>query len=88
MEIGNIIHGHVNEVLGLNSDLKEVRMKICRACPLYKDTLGGVCNSNLWLNPVTGQVSTEQEDGYYRGCGCRLQAKTTISTATCPAKKW
>ena len=88
MEIGQIVKGHVNEVLGLNEDLKEKRMKICLQCPLYKDTLGGICNSKLWLNPKTGDVSTEHEDGYYRGCGCRLQAKTTLSTATCPAKKW
>lgn len=88
MEIGQIVHGHVNEVLGLNDDLKEKRMKICHQCPLYKDILGGICNSKLWLNPKTGDVSTEQEDGYYRGCGCRLQAKTTLSTATCPANKW
>ena len=88
MDIGQIVHGHVNEVLGLNENIKEKRMKICLKCPLYKDTLGGICNSKLWLNPKTGDVSTEQEDGYYRGCGCRLQAKTTLATATCPAKKW
>ena len=87
MEIGKIIKGHVNEALGLNVDLKELRMKICRECPLFKDTLGGICNSSLWLNPETGDVSTEQDYGYYRGCGCRLQAKTTLSTASCPANK-
>lgn len=88
MNIGQIVHGHVNEVLGLNEDIKEKRMKICHKCPLYKDILGGICNSNLWLNPKTGEVSTEQEDNYYRGCGCRLQAKTTLITASCPAHKW
>lgn len=88
MEIGKIVQGHVNEALGLNTNLKEVRMKICRNCPLFKDSMGGICNSKLWLNPKTGQVSTEQEDGYYRGCGCRLQAKTTLTTAQCPAHKW
>lgn len=88
MDIGQIVHGHVNEVLGLNEDIKEKRIKICLKCPLYKDMLGGICNSKLWLNPKTGDVSTEQKDDYYRGCGCRLQAKTTLATATCPAKKW
>ena len=38
MEIGQIVKGHVNEVLGLNEDLKEKRMQICLKCPLYKDT--------------------------------------------------
>ena len=88
MEIGQIVKGHVNEVLGLNEDLKEKRMQICLKCPLYKDTLGGICNSSLWLNPKTNEISTEQENDYYRGCGCRLQAKTTLATASCPAKKW
>ena len=88
MEIGAIVKGHINEALGLGEDLKEKRMKICRQCPLFKDVLGGICNSNLWLNPKTNEISIEQENGYYRGCGCRLQAKTTLSTASCPAKKW
>jgi hypothetical protein len=29
MEIGNIVNGHVNELLGLNKDISEERMKIC-----------------------------------------------------------
>jgi len=45
MEIGNIVKGHVNEVLGLNVDLKAKRMEICRKCPIFKDILGGICNS-------------------------------------------
>ena len=88
MEIGQIVQGHVNELLGLNESLKDKRMKICLKCPLYKDTLGGICNSNLWLNPKTNEISTEQEMGYYRGCGCRLQAKTTLTTASYKIKKW
>ena len=88
MEVRNIIKGHVNEVLGLNVDLKEKRLEICHKCPLFKDILGGLCNSELYLNPKTGDVSREQKDGYYRGCGCRLQAKATLVTASCPIKKW
>ena len=88
MEIGNIVKGHINEVLGLNVDLKAKRLEICHKCPIFKDILGGMCNSQLWLNPFTGDISTEQKDGYYRGCGCRLQAKTTLVTAKCPAHKW
>lgn len=88
MEVGNIVKGHVNEVLGLNVDLKAKRMEICLKCPIYKDMLGGICNSKLWLNPKTGDISTGPKDGYFRGCGCRLQAKTTLTTASCPAHKW
>jgi len=35
MNIGNIVQGHVNEMLGLNTNLAEARLKICRKCPLY-----------------------------------------------------
>ena len=88
MEVKNIIHGHINEVFNINEDISQKRLRVCYRCPLYSTKLGGICNSSLWLNPKTGDVSTEQENGYYRGCGCRLQAKATLSTASCPAKKW
>jgi hypothetical protein len=45
MEIANIVKGHVNEVLGLNVDLKAKRLEICCKCPIYKNSLGGLCNS-------------------------------------------
>lgn len=58
MEIGNIIQGHVNEVFGINTDISKPRLRICYACPLYSPKLGGVCNNKLWLNLLTGDVST------------------------------
>lgn len=88
MEIGQIIQGHVNEIFGLNKDISQERLKICYACPLYSQKLGGICNNKLWLNPNTGDVSTVQKDGYKRGCGCRLLAKTKLSNAHCPLNKW
>lgn len=47
-----------------------------------------MCNSKLWLNPETGDVSDTVRDGYYKGCGCRLDAKTTLINEKCPAGKW
>ncbi len=89
MNIGNIIKGHVNEFFGLNKDLVQERMKICRRCPLYAKKLGiAVCNSSLYLNPETGEVSSTQKDGFKRGCGCNLSAKLTIPDETCPLDKW
>lgn len=88
MEIGNIIQGHINEVLGLNKDIQTERLKICQMCPLFLNKLGGICNSKLWLNPNTNQISTKQKDGFKRGCGCRLQAKTSLPNAKCPLGKW
>ena len=69
MEIGNIVKGHVNEMLGLNKDISKERMKICYQCPLYSTRLGGMCNSRLWLNVETGDVTTYSQEGYKRGCG-------------------
>lgn len=88
MELTNIIKGHWNEVIGNNRDLSESRLIICYSCPLYSPRLGGVCNNKLWLNPNTGDVSTEPKDGYRRGCGCRLLPKTTLPNAVCPLGKW
>ena len=89
MGIADIIQGHTNELLGLNKDMKKARLAICERCPLYKMTIAGpICNSKLWLDVETGDVSLNNKPGYKRGCGCRILAKATLSTASCPAGKW
>lgn len=88
MEVGQIIKGHINEALNLNADISKPRLQICHTCPLFAKVLGGLCNSQLWLNPNTGDVSTEPKDGYKRGCGCRVNAKTRLTNAQCPLGKW
>lgn len=88
MEIGNIVNGHVNEFLGLNKNLSEIRLAICKKCPLFSPRLGGVCNNRLWYNKETGDVSMSKKSGYIKGCGCRLKAKTTLANEKCPAGKW
>ena len=89
MGLRAIIDGHAKEVLGMNQDISEQRMKICRECPLYKQTaMGPVCNSKLWLDTITGEVSEIKRPGFKSGCGCRLQAKTRLSYAHCPVGKW
>ena len=47
-----------------------------------------MCNSRLWLNVNTGDVSTTMKPGYINGCSCRLHAKTRLPNAKCPAGKW
>lgn len=86
--IKDIISGYTNLAFNLNKDMGDTRMEICRACPLFKDVAGGICNSRLWLNPITGDVRDTKADGYYKGCGCVLHAKVRSSYAHCPAKKW
>ena len=88
MNILDIANGHVKEILNLNQDLSNNRLKICYSCPLYSSKLGGTCNNKLWLNANTGDVSMENKSGYKRGCGCRLLAKTRLSNAICPVGKW
>lgn len=88
MEIGNIVNGHVNELLGLNKDISKERMKICQKCPLFSLKYGGLCNNKLYIDPNTDDVSITPKDGYVRGCGCRLQAKTSLLNAKCIIDKW
>lgn len=88
MEIGNIIKGHLNEVLNLNKDISLGRLEICYECPLFSTKFGGLCNNRLWLNIETGDVSLEKKPGYKNGCGCRLKAKASLTNAVCPIGKW
>lgn len=89
MGITDILEGHTNELLGLNKNISEARLNICKKCPLYKITLAGpLCNNKLWLDVNTGDVSLNNKPGYKQGCGCRLNAKTTLPYASCPVGKW
>lgn len=89
MALTDIIKGHLNEMLNTNEELSRSRIDICQRCPLIKKTnYGLICNRDLWINPLTGESSTYPQTGYYRGCGCRLNAKTQLTGAHCPAKKW
>ena len=86
----DIIDGHLKELFNKEEDLSKQRVNICKSCPLYKidSILGGICNSKLYLNLETNQVSTYPRKGYYNGCGCRIQAKSRLITAKCPLNKW
>lgn len=88
MEIGKIIQGHTAELLGLNKDLLQERLKICKKCSLFLNTLGGICNPKLYLDPKTEDVSTTYKNGYKKGCGCRINAKARLVNEHCPNDKW
>lgn len=90
MGLSAILNGHTNEMLGLNKNMSEARIRVCKECKLYKKSVifGEICNSKLWLNPDNGDISTEKKDGYINGCGCRLRAKTTLPNEFCPVGKW
>lgn len=62
------------------------RLKICKNCPIY--THDGRCNSNLWINPDTNDVSTYARIGYIRGCNCIINVKARNLHNHCIAGKW
>ena len=87
--IKDIINGHLNELMNKEEELFKKRIVICEECPLYKYTpMGPICNNYLFLDPATNDYSKEEKEGYIRGCGCRLNAKTRLIDAECPAGKW
>lgn len=87
-QIGNIIEGHLNELLGRGIALKEARIQVCEMCPIHKDSgLGLICDSSKWINSIN-EVRTEATPGFTRGCGCRMSAKTTIEGQHCVVGKW
>lgn len=91
MGISQIVEGHIKELLNQGATLSDARMQICRTCPLFKQsTFGPICNPNLYLNTTTNKTSHVGGEGYTKGCGCRLNAKTRIEDAHCPMKpqKW
>lgn len=88
LNVGDILKGTMNNVLGKNSDLVEKRLEICRRCPIFSTRLGGICNPNLWIDPSNDNVSTEYKPGYKRGCGCLIKSKATLPNAKCIAGKW
>lgn len=88
MSIVDIVNGHVYELFNLQEELSKNRLRICYKCPLYLQKYGGMCNSKLWLNVTTGDVSLHEKPEYKQGCGCRLQAKTRLANAKCPLDKW
>lgn len=88
MEIGNIIKGTANGILGINKEISQKRLQICYSCPLYSKKLGGICNNKLYLNILTGEISTEKKEGFKNGCGCKLIARTRMVNAKCPLGKW
>lgn len=65
----------------------EERLAICKKCPIYEPTRGR-CNSNLWLNPDTDEVSTYARIGYIRGCNCIISIKAKNEYNHCVAGKW
>ena len=63
------------------------RLSICERCGIY-DSDRKLCNSDLYINPETNDVSTRPKTGYFRGCSCYIPRKVLNAKAKCPAGKW
>ena len=63
------------------------RMAICNRCPIYNPNENR-CNSRLWINPDTDEVSTIAKSGFVRGCGCAMKYKVSNPSNHCVAGKW
>lgn len=61
------------------------RLEICKNCPIYTNKR---CNSSLWINPETDEVSTYARRGFVRGCGCFVEVKARNQSNHCIAGKW
>lgn len=61
------------------------RLAICHKCPIYNQ---GRCNSKLWINPDTDEISTYARIGFIRGCNCLIGVKAKNPLNHCVAGKW
>jgi len=87
-QVGDILEGHLNELLNRKEELSEKRLKICLACPIVKQTaMGLICDSSKWINK-NNEASLEAKEKYIRGCGCRMSAKTTLEQSHCINNQW
>jgi len=90
MSVGQIIRGTINNLLDKEAELYTQRIAVCHNCKLLiKDRLfGEVCNSSIFLNPITNETSIIEKTGFKSGCGCVVASKTRVKEAVCPVGKW
>ena len=74
-------------------NLKETRMAICKACPLYKEDsfYGAICNNAKYIKiNEDGSESSSYfpRAGYTRGCGCNLYKSVSNPQKHCIVNKW
>ena len=92
-QVGQIIEGHMNELLNLERKLYSERKPICDQCKLKKniEILGNwteICSPDFYLNPLTEEISSYPIDGFKKGCGCRIASSTRTKNKVCPLGKW
>jgi hypothetical protein len=90
MSISQIIEGTVKNILNIDSDYAKVRLDVCKRCKLLKEdaVFGKMCNKNIYLNPLTDEISSYPKIGFLNGCGCVIKSKIKVLNAKCPLNKW
>jgi hypothetical protein len=88
-QLEQISEGFYNLLMQKEQELYEDRIAICKTCKIMKNdnVFGPICNSGLYLNPITDEVSYIPREGFNHGCGCVLSAKARVKEATCPNRK-
>ena len=89
-QASQIIKGTINNLLSKEESLYKTRILICKDCGLYNKNgaFGPSCNSKIFLNPITNEVSNIPKSGVYKGCGCVLSSATRVIDKKCPIGKW
>jgi hypothetical protein len=90
MSIRAIAVGTIKNLLNKDEELYLQRIAICHSCKLLKidKIFGETCNSTLFLNPNTNEISPISKPGFFHGCGCVLGSKCRVIDAKCPLGKW
>ena len=85
-----IAKGFYNNLLNKEEVLYQERYFICKACKLIKvdKIFGEICNSTLYLNPKTNEISNVEKEGFKNGCSCVLRSKLRNVESECPLGKW
>ena len=76
-----------NKKLSMKELSIEEKRRICSVCPIFHPERR-VCNSKLWINPNTDDISTSPKSGYIRGCGCIIEVRIKNKLNHCVAGKW
>lgn len=71
-------------------ELAEIRMEICRKCPLYVEDpiVGPKCDNRKYLDVDEDKAYPTWKPGRIRGCNCLLKYKVMSPSNKCIAGKW
>lgn len=86
-QVGQIVEGWTNDLLGREQELSDKRMAICRECPLYNEKTDR-CDGKRGINTKTGELVQYPGPDIIMGCNCYCLRKTKSKRAKCVLGKW